>query len=620
MGMSVKSLLAAVGLILGMGAVVQPATADSAAVQMPGTAHYYQVVTSSLTWEEARAAAHAMTFNGQVGHLVTITTSAESDFVQSLVNSSGAASVWGGAGDIGSSGGFARRWAWVDGPEAGLIFTVCTGGGAAYSGGNSCQRVDGQFANWTKVIAEPDGYNGYGGGLNRLLLDYESRHSGWWDNDPRWPSTAFVVEFEPPSSPVQMPGTNHWYQLMPERKAWEEARDSAASMVYQGMTGHLATITSQAEQDFITTSFAGHRDVYVGAKDTGPGSGYARIWTWVVGPEAGTVFTRCAESRWNNSCQQTPGTFAIWGPNQPDNMMCVLACENQIYLQILWNQDNGTWDDVNAAWQPAGGGGFLVEFEPQLPESPSSVSASASDGSATVSWALGADGGSPVTGFSVTTAPGGRTCTTTAMSCTVTGLTNRQPYSFTVTASNAVGTSEPSSPSAEVVPLAAGFQAWASDLVTTVGGSTTLNIAQAASVSSVAVTGALKASVGTDSSGFARVSYTATKDGIQKFTVSYSGKVGKKTTKYTTTAQFYVPSAGGPGKVKTGKAGKFSVSYAPPGADVWIQLSDGRTLTLKADSAGKASISPTFTTVGAVTYTLSVSGVQIATGGITVTR
>jgi hypothetical protein len=100
------------------------------------------------------------------------------------------------------------------------------------------------------------------------------------------------------------------------------------------------------------------------------------------------------------------------------------------------------------------GAGLL--YLPARPLAPGAVTGIGYNQSVKVSWtAPTSDGGSPVTGYTVTAAPGGATCTTTgALSCTVIGLTNGTPYTFIVTATNAIGTSDPSAPSAAVTPVA----------------------------------------------------------------------------------------------------------------------------------------------------------------------
>ncbi|CAB4705986.1 MAG: hypothetical protein F2667_06245 [Actinobacteria bacterium] len=92
----------------------------------------------------------------------------------------------------------------------------------------------------------------------------------------------------------------------------------------------------------------------------------------------------------------------------------------------------------------------------QVPGAPSAVSASAGDGAATVQWsAPSTDGGTPITGYTVTATPGGATATTTgARTATVTGLTNGTAYTFRVTATNAAGTGAASAASAPVTPTA----------------------------------------------------------------------------------------------------------------------------------------------------------------------
>ena len=73
------------------------------------------------------------------------------------------------------------------------------------------------------------------------------------------------------------------------------------------------------------------------------------------------------------------------------------------------------------------------------PHRPTAPTAVRGDGQAVVSWAATGGNGSPVTGYTVTAAPGGNTCTTTGTSCTVDGLTNGTTHTFTVTASEQHG-------------------------------------------------------------------------------------------------------------------------------------------------------------------------------------
>jgi peptidoglycan/xylan/chitin deacetylase (PgdA/CDA1 family) len=91
---------------------------------------------------------------------------------------------------------------------------------------------------------------------------------------------------------------------------------------------------------------------------------------------------------------------------------------------------------------------------PTVPGAPGTPSGVAGDASVAVSWtAPTSDGGSPITGYTVTASPGGATCSTSgALSCTVTALTNGTAYTFTVRATNSIGTGPASAPSAPVTP------------------------------------------------------------------------------------------------------------------------------------------------------------------------
>jgi hypothetical protein len=86
------------------------------------------------------------------------------------------------------------------------------------------------------------------------------------------------------------------------------------------------------------------------------------------------------------------------------------------------------------------------------PSAPQSVVGSPRNAAAAISWkAPLSNGGKAITKYTVTASPGGRTCTTTgALGCTITGLVNARIYSFTVKATNAVGTSASSAASVGV--------------------------------------------------------------------------------------------------------------------------------------------------------------------------
>jgi hypothetical protein len=103
------------------------------------------------------------------------------------------------------------------------------------------------------------------------------------------------------------------------------------------------------------------------------------------------------------------------------------------------------------------------------PDPPSAVTATAGDGSATVSWTPPSNGANAITSYAVTPYIGSTAQTPTTVSgsppwtsATITGLTDGSAYTFTVTDTNAQGTSSPSAPSSAVTPSPTAAGQWGS--------------------------------------------------------------------------------------------------------------------------------------------------------------
>jgi hypothetical protein len=97
-----------------------------------------------------------------------------------------------------------------------------------------------------------------------------------------------------------------------------------------------------------------------------------------------------------------------------------------------------------------------LSFTKKRPDAPIIGTATLGNAQATVPFtAPSSDGGSAITSYTATSSPGGITGTLSQSgsgSITVTGLTNATAYTFTVTATNAIGTSLASAASNSVIP------------------------------------------------------------------------------------------------------------------------------------------------------------------------
>jgi len=135
------------------------------------------------------------------------------------------------------------------------------------------------------------------------------------------------------------PATGHCYALAlrpngsRDLQWWDDAKAIANSTYFQGMRGHLATVTSAAERSFLS-SVAGNAPAMLGGTDRGEED----VWMWADGPEDGT-----------------PIEYLPWAANEPSAEVHWTYPEgDEDYLQ---HEGRGLNDINGARW-------YYIEFEP----------------------------------------------------------------------------------------------------------------------------------------------------------------------------------------------------------------------------------------------------------------
>lgn len=159
---------------------------------------------------------------------------------------------------------------------------------------------------------------------------------------------------------------------------FEDARARAGALSHLGIPGHLVTITSKSEQDFIHQQylalvgpnrdkpFGGSYFFWIGASD----AEVEGEWRWTDGPEAGQLFWLGSETGVGLGYDNWSGT--IGGRSEPNNAPDEFDPAGEDYAAMLLRSTGGSpsyWNDVSNGdvdnfWTPKHG---IVEFSP-VPE------------------------------------------------------------------------------------------------------------------------------------------------------------------------------------------------------------------------------------------------------------
>jgi hypothetical protein len=140
------------------------------------------------------------------------------------------------------------------------------------------------------------------------------------------------------SAPVQWSENGNWYEAVAGQYTWDQAEQSAASM-----GGHLATLTSAAENDFVWSLGDNLYKYWLGGyrvSDNGTVD-YPQddSWGWITGEPW----------EWTNWASGKPNEY--YDGNPPENRL------------NFFHAGDGTWNDAPLTQEIPHEFGFIVEFE-----------------------------------------------------------------------------------------------------------------------------------------------------------------------------------------------------------------------------------------------------------------
>ena len=178
-------------------------------------------------------------------------------------------------------------------------------------------------------------------------------------NDP----TITIKAYETDSDPVHYyKETGHFYKVVNNNnKSWTAMKTLAEADSYLGLSGYLAHITSQGEDEFIFYIYDNHsrapvgtETAWLGGTDRNAVSGDGK-WLWEGGPtdEDGKFFycDSVSPGQFSGTCEVDSGfEYNNWNADldQPDDDG---GANNQQVAVIIHEPsagDNGTWGDVNS--------------------------------------------------------------------------------------------------------------------------------------------------------------------------------------------------------------------------------------------------------------------------------
>ena len=152
--------------------------------------------------------------------------------------------------------------------------------------------------------------------------------------------------------PVCWSANGHCYEAIstPGGSSWDTANAASVLSSYLGETGHLATITSQAENDFIWTNLGESllRDYWLGGFQAAGSAEPDGGWQWVTGE---------------------PWAYTNWNNGEPNNLAGGLEDKLEFAGGTSAGAFSGMWNDELTTGYGVPNG-YIIEYSTSVPIPP----------------------------------------------------------------------------------------------------------------------------------------------------------------------------------------------------------------------------------------------------------
>ena len=157
-------------------------------------------------------------------------------------------------------------------------------------------------------------------------------------------STGAMAQYSG-STVYQNTSNGHYYQIFSGQVNWNIAYAYTNSLSHQGYQGHLATITSAAENTWLINTFGGSTlaDKVIGGIQAAGSLTRDSGWSWVTG------------ETWD---------YTNWSSGEPNDEFNPTEIGRENALQIKGDVTDGSWNDLPFTYFPLNG--FLVEYSAPL--------------------------------------------------------------------------------------------------------------------------------------------------------------------------------------------------------------------------------------------------------------